>query len=139
MRDGLKSGMHYKLEVCISPWECGIPVIGCANDPVNSHWILCWILTEAAEAERKKASQTDSVESYEAAFDRIREITGEEDTELLVHRFIEVEDKNFALFNYVNEQNNDIELMQEQILEVSTVKCLNNDHQIYDLLSQVIS
>ena len=29
--------------------------------------------------------------------------------------FIEVEDKNFALFNYVNELNNEIEMLQEGI------------------------
>ena len=33
-------------------------------------------------------------------------------------KFIEVEDKNFALFNYVNELNNEIEQLQEQINEV---------------------
>lgn len=31
---------------------------------------------EAREAEKKKASQQDSVESYEAAFQRIKTITG---------------------------------------------------------------
>ena len=61
----------------------------------------------------------DSVESYEAAFERIKEITGEEEIDMLVNRFIEVEDRNFALFNYVNEQNNQIEMLQEQIMEVS--------------------
>ncbi len=34
---------------------------------------------------------------------------------MLVDIFIEVEDKNFALFNYVNELNNEIELLQEII------------------------
>ena len=38
-----------------------------------------------------------------------------DDIDLLVDIFIEVEDKNFALFNYVNELNNDIEMMQEGI------------------------
>jgi len=74
---------------------------------------------EATEAERKKASQTDSVESYEAAFARIKEISGEEDLDLLVNHFIEVEDKNFALFNYVNEQNNVIEMHQEKIQDIN--------------------
>ncbi|ELU09042.1 hypothetical protein CAPTEDRAFT_158042 [Capitella teleta] len=73
---------------------------------------------EAIEAEKKKASQTDSVESYETAFRRIQEITGEDDIDLLVKRFIEVEDRNFALFNYVNEQNNEKEMLEEQILQV---------------------
>lgn len=77
--------------------------------------------TEAQEAERKKESQEDSVETYEAAFERIKEMTGEEDLDLLVERFIETEDKNFALFNFVNEQNNEIELLHEHIDEVSCV------------------
>ena len=71
------------------------------------------------EAERKKASQTDSVESYEAAYERIKEITGEEDMNIIVDKFIQVEDKNFALFNFVNEQNNTIEMLQDQIADVS--------------------
>ena len=37
---------------------------------------------------------------------------------MLVGKFIETEDKNFALFNYVNELNNEIEMLQEQINEV---------------------
>ena len=58
------------------------------------------------------------METYEAAFERIKEMTGEEDLDLLVQRFIETEDKNFALFNFVNEQNNEIETLHEQIEEV---------------------
>jgi len=73
---------------------------------------------EAMELERKKASQTDSVESYEAAYERIKEITGEEDMGTIVDKFIECELTNFALFNFVNEQNNDIEMLQEQIQEI---------------------
>ena len=70
------------------------------------------------EAEKKKAGQTDSVESYEAAMVRIKEITEEENIELIVNQFIEVEDQNFALFNFVNDQNNEIEHLQEQIQQV---------------------
>lgn len=76
--------------------------------------------SEAMTAEKKKASQTDSVESYEAAFARIKEITKEEDIHLIVNQFIEVEDQNFALFNFVNDQNNQVELLQEQIEQVSS-------------------
>lgn len=66
----------------------------------------------------KPIYSVSSVDSYEKAWDRIREITGEEEVDLLVHRFIEVEDRNFALFNYVNEQHNEIELLHEQIQQV---------------------
>jgi hypothetical protein len=71
------------------------------------------------EAEKKKESQEDSVETYEVAFQKIKEMTGEDDLDLLVNRFIEVEDTNFALFNYVNEQNNEIEKLNDEIQYVS--------------------
>jgi len=58
-------------------------------------------------------------QSYETAFQKIKETTEIDDIDLLVNKFIEVEDKNFALFNYVNELNNQIEMVQEQINEVS--------------------
>ena len=58
------------------------------------------------------------METYEEAFEKIKQLTGEDDLDLLVNRFIEVEDKNFALFNYVNEQNNEIETLNDAIQEV---------------------
>ena len=76
------------------------------------------------ELEKKKASQTDSVESYEDAFKRITQITGENDLDLLVNKFIENEDINFALFNYVNEQNNEKETIEESIQKVAIIAAL---------------
>ena len=59
------------------------------------------------------------METYEEAYERIKAITGEEDMDLIVEKFIEVEDRNFANFNFVNEQNNEIESLQEKIQDVS--------------------
>lgn len=56
---------------------------------------------------------------YEQAFIRIKEMTNEEDLDRLVNHFISVEDTNFALFNFVNEQNNQIENLNEEIQEVT--------------------
>ena len=81
------------------------------------------------EAEKKKESQEDSVETYEEAFQRIRAMTGEDDIDVLVNRFIEVEDTNFALFNYVNEQNNEIEKLNEEIFAVSIILTTENVHR----------
>ncbi|KAK2148881.1 hypothetical protein LSH36_477g01000 [Paralvinella palmiformis] len=75
---------------------------------------------EAHMAEKLKASQTDSVDSYEEAFQKIKEMRKEENVEKLVSDFIRVEDQNFALFNYVNEQNHQIETLQEQIDEIKS-------------------
>jgi len=73
------------------------------------------------EAEKKKAGQTDTVDSYEASFSRIREITKEEDIDQIVRQFIEVEDENFALFNFVSDQNSRIEYLQDEIDEVYNI------------------
>uniref|UniRef100_A0A8D0GXY7 ODAD1 central coiled coil region domain-containing protein n=1 Tax=Sphenodon punctatus TaxID=8508 RepID=A0A8D0GXY7_SPHPU len=43
---------------------------------------------------------------------------GEENLDVLVERFIAVEERNFAQFNFVNEQNNEVERIKEQISEV---------------------
>ncbi|XP_069803742.1 outer dynein arm-docking complex subunit 1 isoform X1 [Dendropsophus ebraccatus] len=74
---------------------------------------------EKEEQERKKRDPTeDTMETYEQAFQQIQSVTGEDNLDILVNRFIEVEDRNFALFNYVNEQNNEIERLTEHITEI---------------------
>ena len=55
------------------------------------------------------------VQSYEEAFNRIKAATGITDIDQLVTTFISNEEQNFSLFNFVNEQNNDIEKLDEGI------------------------
>jgi uncharacterized membrane protein YgcG len=55
------------------------------------------------------------VQSYEEAFNKIKQSTGISDIDELVTTFIQNEDQNFSLFNYVNEQNNEVEKLEEQI------------------------
>lgn len=74
--------------------------------------------SEAAE-KRRKEREEHSVEAYETKFKEIEAITGEHDLDKLVERFIQVENKNYALFNFVNELNNQVELLQEQIDQVN--------------------
>lgn len=75
--------------------------------------------SEAAE-KRRKEREEHSVEAYETKFKEIEQITGEHDLDKLVERFIQVENKNYALFNFVNELNNQVELLQEQIDQIKT-------------------
>ncbi|XP_074649093.1 uncharacterized protein LOC141904372 [Tubulanus polymorphus] len=77
--------------------------------------------TEEADKRKKRGAGERAIdqdkrliESYEEAFTRIKEITGEENLENIVDNFIRKEDDNFALFNYVNEMSNEVELLQEQ-------------------------
>lgn len=77
------------------------------------------LMRKKKEAE-KSSERENTVMSYEQAFEQIKEATGITDIDKLVTKFIEVEDKNFALFNYVNELNGEMELLQEQIQQIHT-------------------
>lgn len=57
----------------------------------------------------------ERMQNFEEAFLKIRAATGISDIEELVRTFIKNEDQNFSLFNYVNEQTNEIEKLEEQI------------------------
>ncbi len=78
---------------------------------VKNNWLLA----------RDKASQkasVDRVQSFEEAFLQIKNATGIDNIDELVQTFIDAEDQNFSLFNYVNELNNEIEKLDESIAEV---------------------
>ncbi|CEG46949.1 uncharacterized protein PHALS_03618 [Plasmopara halstedii] len=55
----------------------------------------------------------ERVQNFEDAFLKIRAATQINDLDQLVTSFIKKEDQNFSLFNYVNEQNNEIEKLEE--------------------------
>ncbi|XP_077862727.1 coiled-coil domain-containing protein 63-like [Saccoglossus kowalevskii] len=81
---------------------------------------------EAAKRKRKgngnrgkDNSHEEMLFSYEQAFSKIKSITGEEDIGKILEKFMKTEDRNFALFNYVNEMNNEIECHQEEIDRVA--------------------
>ena len=61
------------------------------------------------------------IQQYENAFTRIKEVTGEEDVETIVQNFVKDEAENFALFNYVNELNSEMETLNDQV----RTRCFN--------------
>ncbi|XP_036387710.1 coiled-coil domain-containing protein 114 [Megalops cyprinoides] len=63
-------------------------------------------------------SEVRSQESAEEMFSRIRSLSGEEDLDLLVNRFIQNEDQNFALFKKITEQNNAVKTLKDQINQI---------------------
>ncbi|KAJ1484067.1 hypothetical protein T484DRAFT_2021272 [Baffinella frigidus] len=71
-------------------------------------------------AKDKAAQQAslDRVQSFEEAFQQIKAATGIDNIDELVQTFIDAEDQNFSLFNYVNELNNEVEKLEEQIAEI---------------------
>lgn len=72
----------------------------------------------------KSISQTgeidykERVQNFEEAFNKIKAATGISDVDTLVRTFIKNEEHNFSLFNYVNEQNNEIEKLEESIAQL---------------------
>ena len=68
-----------------------------------------------SKADAKKSQAR--VQSYREAFKQIQEATGIGDIEELVNSFMQAEDENFRLFNYVNTLNAEIERLEEQISE----------------------
>ena len=71
----------------------------------------------AKDKEAQKAA-LQKVQSYEEAFAKIQASTGISDIDELVSTFIEAEDKNFSLFNYVNELNSEVESLEDQIADI---------------------
>merc|ERR1719162_1961136 len=78
---------------------------------------------------------SEKVQSYEEAFQQIQKATGITDIDELVTKFVEGEDKNFSLFNYVNDQNSDIEKIEMNIsdtksqIETFKGQGMNTDNQ----------
>jgi len=65
----------------------------------------------------KLNEKKEAAESFEDMFLRIQQATKIDDIEVLVESFIEAEDRNFSLFNYVNELTMEVEKLEEAIGE----------------------
>ncbi|XP_051531728.1 coiled-coil domain-containing protein 63-like [Myxocyprinus asiaticus] len=68
--------------------------------------------------QRKADSGVEAMDTLEEVFQQIQRVTREDDLEMLVTKFIRVEDRNFALFNYVNEQNAETVKLREEIQQI---------------------
>ncbi|XP_045387233.1 outer dynein arm-docking complex subunit 1 [Lemur catta] len=66
----------------------------------------------------RKTSQEKLVLRYEDALNKLSQLTGESDPDLLVQKYLEMEECNFAEFNFINEQNSELEHLQENIKEL---------------------
>ncbi|XP_049642279.1 outer dynein arm-docking complex subunit 1 [Suncus etruscus] len=66
----------------------------------------------------RKTSQEQLVLRYEDALHKLSQLTGLKDPDLLVDKYLEMEERNFAEFNFINEQNSNVEHLQEEIKEI---------------------
>ncbi|XP_040490178.1 outer dynein arm-docking complex subunit 1 [Ursus maritimus] len=72
---------------------------------------------EVAEGLRR-TSQEKLVMRCEDAMNKLSQLTGERDPDLLVEKYLEMEERNFAEFTFINEQNSELEHLQEEIKEM---------------------
>ncbi|XP_016061603.1 PREDICTED: coiled-coil domain-containing protein 114 [Miniopterus natalensis] len=66
----------------------------------------------------RKSSQEKLVLRYEDALNKLSHLTGESDPDRLVDKYLEMEERNFTEFNFINEQNSELERLQEEIKEI---------------------
>ena len=66
----------------------------------------------------KMRTQQEKIHSYEEALQQIQETTGIYDINEIVTRFLEAEEQNFSLFNYVNDINSEIERLEHSISDM---------------------
>ncbi|XP_044540311.1 outer dynein arm-docking complex subunit 1-like [Gracilinanus agilis] len=71
---------------------------------------------ETAEGLRK-TSHEKAILKYQEVLDRLTELTGFSNPEDIFRKYLENEEKNFAEFNFINEQNSEMETLKEEIQE----------------------
>ncbi|XP_038608568.1 coiled-coil domain-containing protein 114 isoform X2 [Tachyglossus aculeatus] len=78
---------------------------------------------EKAEGKRRDPRKV-LAESYKTMLKQLEEFTGETDIKELMDKYLEVEERNFAQFNYVNEQNHELERLREEIQETEKAQAM---------------
>uniref|UniRef100_H0WSL4 Outer dynein arm docking complex subunit 1 n=2 Tax=Otolemur garnettii TaxID=30611 RepID=H0WSL4_OTOGA len=92
---------------------------------------------EMAEGLRK-TSQEKLVLRLQDALNKLSQLTGESDPDMLVQKYLEMEERNFAEFNFINEQNSELEHLQEEIKELqkALVAARTNESNCHSLQQQ---
>ena len=96
------------------------------------------VLKKNWNAAKDKVSQNvsmEKVQEYGKAFEKIQTATGIQDIDELVTSFVNAEDKNFTLFNYINELNQEIDKLEDQI---STIRGEIEAYKAGGMLSDTI-
>ncbi|XP_021936294.1 coiled-coil domain-containing protein 63 isoform X3 [Zootermopsis nevadensis] len=70
---------------------------------------------EALRFKKKREAAEHMITTFEKILSQIKEFSGETDIDRLAAQFVKQEEENFAIFNYVNELNNEVEALQDQV------------------------
>ena len=103
-----------------------------SSNPQESHHF------QPNEKQQRAQATIERVQSFEEAFTKIRLATGIEDIDALVKRFIQHEDQNFSLFNYVSEQTNEIEKLEETLAQYQEEERTYSDDLGDEMNQQVV-
>lgn len=67
---------------------------------------------EALKKQQQREATERLIQQYQAILEQIKEFSGESDIDRLSAQFMKQEEENFALFNYVNELNNEVRALR---------------------------
>lgn len=81
--------------------------VGDNNNPLNS-WAV-------GNKDKANPLSQEKIHSYEEMLLKIQESTGITDIQEIINKFLEAEEQNFSLFNYVNDINSEIERLEHSI------------------------
>lgn len=110
----LKSERRARNFVIIKEQERSGPAPGSAEKPSSSKH-KAW---QGTRGKLNTDANNEIIQTYEEAFDKIQAATNITNIDELVSTFIEVEDQNFSLFNFVNDLQSEIERLEEHIREL---------------------
>lgn len=74
---------------------------------------------EARKREEERLSQEMQLMEYQNTLQSIKDLMDEEDVDKLEAMFVKQEEENFALFNYVNELNHEMETLSGNIEQLT--------------------
>ncbi|KAG5836068.1 hypothetical protein ANANG_G00250680 [Anguilla anguilla] len=70
------------------------------------------------DSEMREEMTDEMLAVLDDTFLKIHSLTGEENLDVLVRRFLQIEDQNFALFDYVNKQSTKVKALKDQINQI---------------------
>lgn len=65
--------------------------------------------------QRRAQSAKESLEEYEDVFDRIREITQDDDVDVIVEQFLETDSKLYSEFTFVADLESQIGILNNKV------------------------
>lgn len=76
---------------------------------------------EMKKKEQEKENLEKQIKMYQETLEKIKAFCEEDDVERIAAKYLKQEEENFALFNYVNELNHELETLSDSIGELQEI------------------